>query len=188
MAVRQGMASDETREAIMAAVRRRAAERRRLADPEGLAAEIAAESARTGEAVRWRNGRAATGGGGGLKTNPAGTGTSRWLGYLQHVQRYNTNNDLGERVVNTANLLNADGTAHAAYEAAPGTALGDIVARQKYGGELTDEERRRLFAFWRTNPTSGLPSVDALGANRRGGIGRRGASAPGKVGNSRGYN
>lgn len=187
MAVRQGMASDETREAIMAAVRRRAAERRRLADPEGLAAEIAAESARTGEAVRWRNGRGATGGWGGLKTNPAGTGTSRWLGYLQNVQRYNTRNDLGQTVVNAANLLNADGTAHAAYKAAPGTRLGDFMMRQQRGEELTDAERRELFEYWRTNPTRGLFSVDALGT-RRGGIARNGAGSSGKVGNARGYN
>lgn len=183
MAVRQGMASDETRAAIMEAVRRRAAERRRLADPEGLAAE----SARVGEAVRWRNGRGATGGGGGLRQNPAGTGTSRWLGYLQNVQRYNTRNDLGQTVVNAANLLNADGTAHAAYKAAPGTRLGDLMMRQQRGEELTDAERRELFEYWRTNPTRGLFSVDALGT-RRGGIGRNGAGSSGKAGNARGYN
>lgn len=114
-------------------------------------------------------------------------GSSRWLGYLQNVQRYNTRNDLGQTVVNAANLLNADGTAHAAYKAAPGTRLGNLMMRQQRGEELTDAERRELFEYWRTNPTRGLFSVDALGT-RRGGIGRRGASAPGKAGNARGYN
>ena len=174
-------------EAIMEAVRRRAAERRRMFDLDARAAEIAAENARVGEAVRWRNGSGATGGAGGLKTNPAGTGSSKWLGYLQHVQRYNTRNDLGQRVVNAANLLNADGTAHAAYEAAPGTRLGDLMMRQQRGEELTDAERRERFAYWRTNPTRGLAPVSALGT-RRGGIGRRGAGAAGKVGNARGSN
>ena len=102
--------------------------------------------------------------------NSGTQGVSRagWLKQLQNVQKYNTTNELGQTVVNTANLVNSDGTAHKAYQAAPGTRLGNLIQRKRNGETLTAKEETDVRNFWASNPTQGLVSTNALGTNRPG--------------------
>lgn len=95
-------------------------------------------------------------------------GTAGWNRVISNAQRYFTANELGQKVVNTANVLNADGTAHKAYQAAPGTELAKLIQRKQSGDVLTSAEEAKVRQFWASNPTQGLASVNGLGGNHNG--------------------
>lgn len=102
-----------------------------------------------------------------------------WNNYLRRAKAYKTSedplvykttNELGETVINHANLVNSDGTMHKAYQAAPGTRLGNLIQRKQNGETLTAQEEEEVRRFWASSPTAGLATTGQLGGARGVGV------------------